>query len=47
MIRINVTDDQGVLLDTLEVSREEFFSAQRNPVAAQALLNQIEIGGQS
>lgn len=43
-IRINVTDEQGVLLDSIEVDREEFLKAQESTQGAWFLLNDISIG---
>lgn len=41
---INVTDENGVLLDRVEVSREDFLKAQNNGFAAAMLLREISIG---
>lgn len=43
-LRITVTDSQGVLLDLTDVTRAELAEAQRNPVAAMALLNNLQVG---
>jgi len=41
---INVTDDDGTLLDRLEVSREDFERAQNNGFAAAMLLRELSVG---
>lgn len=46
-VRISVTDDQGTLLDTVEVSRDEFLAAQGNALAALSLLEWLQIGDES
>lgn len=43
-IRINVTDEDGVLLDTVEFDREEFIAAQASTTGSWAILSSLEIG---
>lgn len=43
-IRINVTDGDGVLLDTVELDREEFVAAQASTAGSWAILSSLQIG---
>jgi hypothetical protein len=43
-LRITVTDEQGTLLDIATLTAEELAEAQRNPVAAMAFLDSLQVG---
>jgi hypothetical protein len=43
MLVLTVTDRDGVLIDSIEVSEEDFLEAQRSSLAAKALLESIKL----
>lgn len=43
-MRLILTDDDGTILDSMEVEREDWDAAQASAVAALALLNELESG---
>ena len=44
MLRVSITDDQGVLLDAKTLTRGEFAAIQDSPLSAHDFVNDFEVG---
>ena len=40
-MRLILTDDEGVVIDSIEVARKDFAAARRSPLAALSLVEQL------
>jgi len=44
MLRFSVTDEQGILLDSFEMTREEFFACKNKALGALSFVDSFEVG---
>jgi hypothetical protein len=46
-MKVLLTDDEGVVLDSIDVSRKEWVEAQERPMAAFGIIASLQAGDQN